>query len=453
MRACCPGKLFFGVLLFGALVLITANCLGAEQAQNGENNSLTPTPEEGEYLEPGAESSAEAEEPCYEEDCTFAVMPLCSPPGRFWVRSDYLMWWTTPVDLPPLVTTSPQGTSREEAGVLGLPTTTVLFGDSSYKEDGRAGVRITFGGWLDRCHRWGLESDWLTLGGTPTNYYAESTGDPILARPFYNVEIMAQDAQLKAYPGVVTGSVSVSDDDYFDSAGIALRYNLCCDSCCDPCGEEGCGASCGDAACCLDPCSLYYCRTDLLVGYRTYRLGDSLSIHEDITDIEVDARYQITDSFMTRNEFHGSEIGLNTEIRRGRWSVNLLAKMAMGNNHQTVIIDGSTTVTQGGVVDVREGGIYAVRTNMGVYTRDQFVVIPQFAAELGCQVSCRLRAFVGYNLIYWAPVMRAGDQIDLNIDPRNWPIPEDPALPYPAYQGRETNFWAMGVNVGAELRF
>ena len=143
-----------------------------------------------------------------------------------------------------------------------------------------AGVKITFGGWLDCCHRWGLEADWLTLGGKSINFSQTSTGDPIVSRPFFNVETNAEDSEPVAYPGFVTGTVSVSGNDYFESVGMDLRYNLCC-SCCGECGQETCDTGCGTECC--NPCCLYYCRTDLLVGYRHYLLGDNLAIDEDLT--------------------------------------------------------------------------------------------------------------------------------------------------------------------------
>jgi hypothetical protein len=201
---------------------------------------------------------------------------------------------------------------------------------------------------------------------------------------------------------------------------------------------------------------MYYCRTDLLIGYRHYLLGDNLAISEDIFDNRFQSRFQITDYFRTRNEFNGTEIGLNTELRRARWSLGLTAKMAMGNSRETANINGTTTINNGITTVTYPEGIYAVQSNSGVHVHDQFVIIPQFAAEVGCQVTCRWRAFVGYNILFWAPVMKAGDQIDLNIDPRNWP-PPDPALgtptPFPAYLARQTTFWAQGINVGAEYRF
>ncbi|MCE9524663.1 MAG: BBP7 family outer membrane beta-barrel protein, partial [Planctomycetales bacterium] len=44
-------------------------------------------------------------------------------------RLEYLMWWGRGQNIPALVTTSPNGTPQNEAGVLGFPNTTTLFGN------------------------------------------------------------------------------------------------------------------------------------------------------------------------------------------------------------------------------------------------------------------------------------------------------------------------------------
>src|SRR5260370_41905692 len=65
------------------------------------------------------------------------VFPRKAPPpapadaGQFWVEMEYLAWSVKGDRLPPLVTTSPAGTPQAQAGILGPPSTTVLFGDSS----------------------------------------------------------------------------------------------------------------------------------------------------------------------------------------------------------------------------------------------------------------------------------------------------------------------------------
>ena len=44
------------------------------------------------------------------------------------VRGEYLLWWSNGNPLPPLVTTSPAGTPRPSAGVLGQPGTEIVYG-------------------------------------------------------------------------------------------------------------------------------------------------------------------------------------------------------------------------------------------------------------------------------------------------------------------------------------
>ena len=46
----------------------------------------------------------------------------------FWAEIDYLAWTVKGDHPPPLVTASPDGTPLAQAGVLGAPGTTVLFG-------------------------------------------------------------------------------------------------------------------------------------------------------------------------------------------------------------------------------------------------------------------------------------------------------------------------------------
>jgi len=395
--------------------------------------------------------SSFSEEGEYDECFDFCGMPCCSPPGRFWLRADYLMWWTKGTQLPPLVTTSPQGTAEAQAGALApYGNASVLYGDSTVLNDGRSGVRATMGMWLDDCHKWDLEFDYLTLGGRSVGFNQYSTGGTILARPLYDVEAIHQGRELVSYPGVVEGRVTVGVKDYFQSAGVSLSYNLCCcdscESCCDPC-EDWCGIP-----------RLFCCRTDLILGYRYYNLSDSVEINEDLRITETGPTqnwlFNVSDNFRASNNFHGSEIGLRTRLYRGRWSMEILAKMAVGNNHETVTIDGQTIVTPTSQpTEVRDGGVYAVRSNVGTYTRDTFTVIPQLGLELGYQLNCHWRAHIGYNLLYWGCVSRASDAIDLNIDPRNIPVTQDPALPFPAFQGQASCFWAQGVSLGAELRF
>ena len=147
--------------------------------------------------------------------------------------------------LPPLVTTSPTGTPQEDAGVLGLTQTTTLFGGSPVHGHVHGGVDVTLGMWLDCCNTWGIEGNYYDLGKETASYDSGlSNGNPILARPFFNTQLGAQDSELVAFPSLLAGKVSASASDDFQSAGLHFRHNLCCNSCCD----DGCGCSCN--SCC-----------------------------------------------------------------------------------------------------------------------------------------------------------------------------------------------------------
>jgi hypothetical protein len=232
---------------------------------------------------------------------------------------------------------------------------------------------------------------------------------------------------------LVEGTISVDAKDYFQSAGAWLSYNLCS------------GKPWGDTV-------------HLLVGFRYSNLSDRLGVVEDLRITAPgptqNSTFLIHDNFRVRNDFYGSEIGLRTHIYRGRWSLEILTKMALGNTHQTVIIDGQTVVTAPNqTTQTYNAGILALGTNSGTYQRNACTMIPQLGVELDYQVSCKLRGYIGYNALYWACVLRAADQIDLNLDPRNFPPAVPGGLPLPAFPGKTSSFWAQGVNLGAEFRF
>ena len=86
--------------------------------------------------------------------------------------------------------------------------------------------------------------------------------------------------------------------------------------------------------------------------------------------------------------------------------------------------------------------------NLGVFQRDVFTMIPELSMEVGYQFTRHIRAYVGYDILYWGCVRRAADQIDLQVDPLN--VRSDlryapsVALPAPAFPDRETCFWRKG---------
>ena len=161
------------------------------------------------------------------------------------------------------------------------------------------------------------------------------------------------------------------------------------------------------------------------------------------------------DTFHTRNEFNGGEIGFATQWHRSRWSLDTSLKLGIGQTSTQVIINGGSQVFANGTSLPYAGGMLALPSNMGTFSSQQFSVMPELGCTLGYDLTSRLKATVGYTLLYWSNVARPGDQIDLNVDPGQFPPPTTATGARPgAFQPPHmSDFWAQGVNLGLDYRF
>ena len=358
---------------------------------------------------------------------------------RIWVETEYLWWWMRGAALPPLITASPADTPATQAGVLGAPTTAILFGDNRVNDNGRSGGRFTLGAWLNECRTLGVEGDFFLLSSRGSGFVASSTGSPILARPFLDATTGRPNSELVAFPGLLAGTVSAhSASTGLLGADAMLRANLC----------RGCDY-----------------QLDLIGGYRYLRLSDGLGVAENLLStspnnpnfVPLGTSFILADQFYTRNEFHGFNFGLKGKVWRGPWVLEGRALMAVGDDREVLNISGTTTVTVPGVPPpvTSPGGLLALSSTTGHFSRERGQVIPEFGVRAGYQVTRGLQVFVGYTFLYWGDVLRAGNQVDLAVNPNLLPGSGTPApgaqRPMPLLTG--SSFWAQGIDLGIELRF
>ena len=323
---------------------------------------------------------------------------LCLP-SHGWVSVEYLNWYQRGMESPALVTTSPSTptpTPQAQAGVL--PAATVLYGGGSddILNNRMNGTRVRFGWWFANRPNLGVEAEYVGFGQKTENFDSgQSTGNPILARPFYNAVTGMEDSELVAYPGLLTGRIQTQATSRFNGAAVRFRRIMCCSS--------GCGFS--PIACGPVPTQS---RIDATLGWRFFELKESLGIQESLTSQSTASpgSFILNDNFRTRNLFNGAELGFQWMTRRGYWSLDTLIRMGIGNTRQEVIINGSTQTTQNGTVTNANGGLLAQRTNSGTFVRNQFGVVPEIGATLGYQISQRMRLTAGYSFIYWSNVVR-----------------------------------------------
>lgn len=349
----------------------------------------------------------------------------------FWLSADYLSGFFQPARLPPLVTTSTAGTPRAQAGVLGLPTTSVLF-DGSVNGDVRAGSRIGAGYWFDSDRTWGLEVGFSVFESQSTFFSETSSG--ILARPFTNAVTGLPDSVVIAFPGSGSGSLAARD-----SSGNFYETHL-------DIYERICGCE--------------WFRLYGLVGYRFFRYDEGLQIQQNMSPMGAafapGTQIRATDSFVAENEFNGFDLGFKTEVRGNSWALKFLTKLATGGIFRNVRIRGTTTTTVPGVVPVtRTGGVLALTSNIGDHRSEDWTIFPEFGINWSWQISSRLQMRIGYSFLFMNDIARAHDQVNLTVNPGLFPPPTAAAGSpnQPSFMFRFGDEWIQAVSVGFEYTF
>lgn len=382
--------------------------------------------------------STEAWRPC---------ITLCLPQDG-WVSYEYLNWYQDALELPALVTTSiDSSVSRSQAGVLSSPMTSVLYGNEGLLGPSIDGGRLRFGVWLDRCHTWGIGAEFFGMSTQTDEFSAASDGLPILARPFFNTLTGLEDAELVAYPDVVSGSLNIQVESSFEGAGFQIR-NL-------RRTEEGCREwwFCG--------CPEHFCcRSELLYGYRFLQLSEGVTIQESLVsqDQSNPGTFDITDRFRTRNQFNGVDLGWSVKTTRGHWTMDGAIRLAIGNTRQTVSISGVSQISDPSSIptdQTHDSGFLALDSNSGEYSQNEFSIVPEFGVNLGYQMTDHLRFLVGYTGIYWSNVVRPGHHIDRDVNPNLLP-PVGTSVAgtnRPRFAFDTTDYWIQGISLGGEYRW
>lgn len=359
--------------------------------------------------------------------------------SRLYLRAEYLIWNVSGMHSSPLVTTSPNGTPRDTAAVLGEPGTSVLFGGNELNDGAANGVLIGGGMWLTTSRNTAFEMEYFQLASLNDGYNGASDGTVILGRPFFDIVAGRQSALLVSYPDLVSGSVNVTTKSELRSFLINGRFTIC------PNHANGC-QQCGMRD-----------RTDWIVGYRNIRLRDSLTASTDLISELPDfpGTVAATDQFKTKNEFNGLQLGVirRRVLRRG-WLESSM-RVALGNNRQTQQIGGSTTYNESGVIDSFSGGLLAQRTNSGERKKDEFVMVPELGLRWGFRWSDRFHTSIGYTVLYFPNVIRAAEQIDTDLNPGLIPEETDPLTGAlrPRAIWVQSDYLAHGLHLGAELHF
>jgi hypothetical protein len=365
-------------------------------------------------------------------------LPQIKGPGRFFASAEYLLWWVKDTPLPvPLLTS---GTAASQ-GILASPGTTTLVGDSiGYGP--QAGGRFSVGA-CGEDHDWTIVATAFILETGAHSFTASSdtAGNPVIARPFFNTTTGMQASSLVSFPGSFAGSAAVQSTVDLHGAELNALSRL---------GSGGAS------------------EINFLVGFRYLSLEENLGVTQistalpggvlgfNGTSVTAPASIGVTDAFQTRNQFFGGQVGTQLDFHYWRCFLDMTGKLGIGNTYESFNSAGQTTLLVGRAPVASVPGGLSALPGQTLTSRSAFTLVPEFGLNLGIDVTCNFRLFVGYTFLYWDDVIRPGNQINSAVNPSNVPSSLAFGTGGPAASStpiHNTDFWAQGVNVGFALRY
>jgi hypothetical protein len=373
---------------------------------------------------------------------TMAYDPGETPPARAWFSIEYLLWWirSGPLAAPLVTSGSP---ADAVPGALGQPGT-VPFQNSSLHFGNTSGIRLSGG--IAVSDAVAVEASYFLLEERSTGFAAASDagGTVVIARPVINAQTFAESAYTSAFPGSVSGGTAVTGQSRLQGYDLNLSANLYRDA---------------------------VLRFDALGGFRSLYLNESLTISDiqipavpgfvNFMGAPVDALTPVIDldRFRTHNAFYGGQLGGRLTWQEDEFGVSIVGGVALGATQQLALIEGRTVVFAPGAPPVATvGGILAQPSNIGRWYHTTFSVVPEVGLDFSYQITPRLRASIGYTLVFWTGVARPGNQIDRTVNPSQVPIDPTfgqgggPARPAPP-PFHESDFWAQGISLGLAFSY
>jgi hypothetical protein len=320
-------------------------------------------------------------------------------------------------------------------GALGQPGTRILFGGQNIDYRSADGIRIAAGFWLPG-EPFGGEISIFSLERKQTSFTAASdpTGNPALYFPVINAATGGEASLVISDPLLgFAGDVSVTS-----------QTRLC--------GLEVNGLF---AAATCD-----WGQVDLIAGFRTLDLEESIVIRNRTTDLVFGTFTDLNDRFETENQFYGCQVGFRATGYCSKFFATVGGKVAGGWTRSVVDIQGFTTQTSPtpGVPNGQfAGGFYTQPSNIGSREELKWSWVPEVNCRVGCDLFGCVRAFVGYDWLYWCNVARPGNQIDRTVSLAQSPAlgftAPGPTIARPAAFHTTSDFFVHGFSAGIELHY
>jgi len=345
-------------------------------------------------------------------------------PARCEFRAEYLYWHLQELDVPPLLTTGPTGSSA----ALGEPGTVILRGGERIesRHDRYIGVRALGDWWLGAARTVALEMDVFFLERDSTHYTVRPGQVPVLAVPYFDAATGQAESFVIAGFNPERGEVSGGSRVYSRMELFGQEGNLLVNLRRTP-----------DRA------------LNLIVGTRFLQLRERL----DLTSASASGAtvFGLEDHIQTFDKFYGVQTGVVGKWRFGNLLLEGKAAVALGANEQLIRNKG-VRIEHSPLERIEVPyGLFVLPSNRGAFDRWSCDVVTDLRLNVGYDLRRWATLLVGYTLLTWSGPVRPGDQV-LPVNQAQLTNPAAaPAAPLPNF--REDFFFAHGVSVGMTFRW
>jgi hypothetical protein len=385
-------------------------------------------------------------------------LPMPCDPVRWYSKVDYLHWWMKADHLDQtLVTTTNNANPATRFGAIGQTGTAVIAGDGYANAGPMDGVRWTFGVNPD-CFVPLEVTGFYVHTSSSTFVGSNSAGRPLLARAIFSLDpaVLQESVYLSSFPLLASGTVGITTTTALYGAEV---NGYVCHLCGSP-DQHG-------------------FILDLTVGARYAALNEDLDILNSIrsqspllavsflgSPFGTGFTTAVQDLVRTRNQFYGGQVGARTCFPICNWlNLEMKADVGVGVNQQILSVMGATTLYSPTATApfltpapvVAGGGIQAVASNSGRFTRERVSTISDLGVSLNVPVLDWLSLSFGYDLFVWTQVARPGAQLSRYIDTRQ--VPSDSnftpgvAATQPGPMFNETSFYAQGLTISLAIQY
>jgi hypothetical protein len=343
----------------------------------------------------------------------------------YYAAADYMLFWYTPMNCPTLMNTTPSVLVNDPSAVpaTNFPSKTHV----SY--NGVSGVRVNLGANFAKT---GIEFSGFYLGERVLQTSVANDGTPVfIGRPFLDVNNGTLTTLNISSPNQYSGGVNAVVTSQLWGMELNARrswYTFMSDD------------------------------SQLLAGIRYMDLQESVNA-ASFSQFPTGDSVAIQDSVRTHNSFYGAQIGFTTVYGGDRPGIGFVftTKSGIGGVNQHVDLVGTNTINQSGAVTTEAGGLFVRDFNAGSFSRGKFAYLQDIDLKLTYNFTSNFQVSFGYTLFYLSSVVRAGDQVNLIINPNTIRFTNGGApttiSSTPAFVWNASSFVVQGLTFGAKWQY